>query len=133
MQDTALFIVGATVGAAVAAALLIYFSQKKKGSRLKTLSIDVLTYKEVSVLFKDNISKYPTNTKMALMLLNEKNLNQLQQSDLCGLDTDKNLIVAFYNSDTSSILDVHIIQFNEIDTNLQALLIEKEGIVLIEE
>lgn len=92
--------------------------------------VDTLSIKELTSWFRENRSKYTMHPKMIIAVPTETQLNSLGYFDIT-LDPQKTILQFFYDSGNSQVLQMRIIEFNNIESNLEAQLIEQDGMIVI--
>jgi hypothetical protein len=61
----------------------------------------------------------------------EENMRGLGYPADNDLDVDTNIIQLFYDDEAGNALLVRLVNFTDIDSNLQAKLIEQEGMIVV--
>lgn len=107
-------------------------SGKKFEELLSTQSyVELLTAKELTSWFKENRASIIGEAKMIIAYPTENTLKGLGYYSNEKIDTETNIIQLFYNEDTSEVLKIRLVSYSEIESNLQALLIEQEGMIVV--
>ena len=107
-------------------------SAKKFEELLSTQSyVELLTAKELTSWFKENRASIDKEAKMIIAYPTEDTLKGLGYYSNEKIDTETNIIQLFYNEDTSEVLKIRLISYSEIESNLQAILIEQEGMMVV--
>lgn len=105
---------------------------KKFEELLSTQSyVELLTAKELTSWFKTNRENIDEAAKMIIAYPTEDTLKGLGYYVKEKLDTETNIIQLFYNEDTSEVLKIRLVSYSEIESNLQAALIEQEGLMVV--
>lgn len=110
--------------------------KEEKSQRLKDLIanqtyIELLTTRELTGWFKENRDKVNSNAKMIITIPTEDNMRGLGYPAETGLDADTNIVQLFYDENVGNALLVRLVNFTDIDSNLQAKLIEQEGMIVV--
>lgn len=95
--------------------------------------VENLSPKDISEWFKENKNSFDNNVKMIVAIPTDEIIKGLQYSVTEPLDKDKNILQWFYDAETGKVLKIRLIHFLSIDTNLQSLLLENEGMIVIKE
>jgi hypothetical protein len=108
-------------------------AQAKRFSDLLSSQIYVenLTAKDLTAWFKENRNTVPEDAKMIIITPTEANLKGLGYSADSDLDIDTNVIQVFYNDVTSEVYKNRLVNFTNIESNLQAQLIEQDGMMVV--
>lgn len=138
MKNSWALAAGVVIGVGVIIAALVIYLRKRKqlGKNVfgGTTTVDLLTAKIVKNQVENYLHKFGSSSKVLVALLNRKNKDQFfKDIDLELPNEDKNILIAVYDSDRDTILETHLIEFREIDSNLHARLIENDGILVVEE
>ena len=110
--------------------------KEEQSQRLKDLIanqtyVELLTSKELTGWFKENRHKVNGNAKMIITTPTEDNMRGLGYPAETDLDADTNIVQLFYDEDAGNALLVRLVNYTDIDSNLQAKLIEQEGMIVI--
>lgn len=97
----------------------------------KQTYVDVLSSRELTAWFKENRGEFPDTIKMLICVPTEENIKGLGYNMVEEIDPNKSILQVFYNSDTGKVLKTRIVSFGDIDSNLQARLIEEDGIIVV--
>ena len=154
------FGIGITVGVVVAGAAIYYVYNKKKNieiereaeasekfaeklrskkSSVKSLKellvtqayVDLLTSKELTNWFRDNQDGLETSYKMIISIPTEDIINGLGYTKDVDIDPDKNVLQLFYDDENKKVLKIRLVGFTDIESNLQAHLLEEDGMLVI--
>ena len=152
------FIVGIVVGVVVFGMAIYYFYRSQKINRLdknadahdtnaegltkaKDKNIDELlsnqafvenlTGNELTGWFKKNIDSFPDTIKMVIAIPTEETLKGLGYSITEKIDPEKNIIQFFYDDIKKEVVKIRLVSFININSNLQAHLIEENGLILV--
>jgi hypothetical protein len=111
-------------------------SREDKAQKLNELIanqtyVELLTAKELTGWFKANRNKVSSNAKMIITTPTEENMRGLGYPADNDLDVDTNIIQLFYDDEAGNALLVRLVNFTDIDSNLQAKLIEQEGMIVV--
>lgn len=111
-------------------------SQEEQSQRLNDLIanqiyVDLLTTKELTGWFKVNKSKVASDAKMIITTPTADNMRGLGYPGDSNLDVDTNILQLFYDENSGDALLVRLVNFTDIDSNLQAKLIEQEGMIVV--
>lgn len=93
--------------------------------------VEMLTSKELTAWFKENRSQFGENVKMIIVTPTEQNLKGIGYMDCGDIDEETNIIQLFYNDEAGKVLKVRLVNFTNIDSNLQAHLIEQNGMIVV--
>ena len=110
--------------------------QEEKAQRLKDLIsnqtyVELLTAKELTNWFKENRSKVTSDAKMLIITPTEENMRGLGYPAETVLDVETNIVQVFYDEEKGDALLVRLVNYTDIDSNLQAKLIEQEGMIVV--
>lgn len=110
--------------------------KEEKERKLKNLIsnqtyVELLNTKELTSWFKDNRSRVGSNAKMIITTPTEDNMRGLGYPAETDLDVDTNILQLFYDEEKGDALLVRLINYTNIDSNLQAKLIEQEGMIVV--
>lgn len=106
-------------------------SQKLKDLIANQIYVELLTTKELTGWFKANRDKVAADAKMIITTPTEDNMRGLGYPADTDLDVDTNIIQLFYDEESGNALLVRLVSFTDIDSNLQAKLIEQEGMIVV--
>lgn len=95
--------------------------------------VELLTAKELTSWFKENRVSIDKDAKMIITYPTEDVLKGLGYYTNESLDTNTNIIQLFYKEDSSEVLKIRLVSYSEIESNLQATLIENEGMIIIKD
>lgn len=93
--------------------------------------VELLTAKELTNWFKANRKNVASDAKMIIVTPTEENMRGLGYSTENNLDADTNIIQLFYNEEEGTVLLARLVSFTDINSNLQAELIEQEGMIIV--
>lgn len=93
--------------------------------------VEMLTSKELTAWFKENRGQFGEQVKMIIVTPTEQNMKGIGYMDCGDIDEDTNIIQLFYNDETNKALKVRLVNFTNIDSNLQAHLIEQNGMIVV--
>lgn len=96
--------------------------------------VELLTAKELTTWFKENISQLGENVKMMVVTPTEEHMGGLGYPITNELDINTNVLqLIFENGENGKIkvLKTRLINFTDIDSNLQAHLIEQDGMLIV--
>lgn len=107
-------------------------SSKRFETLLATQSyVELLTAKELTSWFKENHTGINEEAKMIIAYPTEDILKGLGYYANEALDTETNIIQLFYDEETKEVLKIRLVSYSEIESNLQAILIEQEGMMVV--
>ena len=107
-------------------------ASKKLNDLLETQSyVEMLTSKELTAWFKENRDQFGEKVKMIIVTPTEQNLKGIGYMDCGDRDEETNIIQLFYNDEAGKVLKVRLVNFTNIDSNLQAHLIEQNGMIVV--
>ena len=114
----------------------VRINQEKKQKKFDDLVanqsfVELLTVKELSSWFHEHRSQFNEKIKMLIIMPTEEILTGLGFSKENKLDAETQLLQMFYNEETGEALKIRLISFAEIDSNLQARLIEDDGMIVV--
>lgn len=92
--------------------------------------IDTLSIKDLTNWFRENRSKYLISPKMIIAVPTESQLKGLGYFGV-KLDPKKNILQFFYDSSKNKVLQIRVVEYNNIESNLEAQLIEQDGMIVI--
>lgn len=95
--------------------------------------VELLTAKELTGWFKENKNRVATGAQMIITTPTVENMRGLGYPAETDLDADTNIVQLFYDEETGSALLVRLVNYTDIDSNLQAKLIENEGMIVVTE
>jgi len=95
--------------------------------------VELLTGKELSTWFKENRNTVPENAKMVIITPTPENLKGLGYYVENDLDKDSNIIQVFYNEVSGEVYKIRLVNYTNIESNLQAQLIEQDGMIIVTE
>lgn len=93
--------------------------------------VDVLTAKELTSWFRANRNDIKKGEKMIIAYPTVEILKGLGYFSNEVLDVNTNIIQLFYNDNTSEVSKIRLVNFSEIESNLQATLIEQDGMMVV--
>ena len=161
LKETLLFAGGVVVGAAVIYGAYRYYQYRKasdsvsstesesfaeklkvkeeKAAKLAELIsnqtyVELLTSKELTTWFRENISQFGENVKMMVVTPTEEHMGGLGYPTTNELDINTNVLQLIFEdseNDTIKVLKTRLINFTDIDSNLQAHLIEQDGMLIV--
>lgn len=117
------------------------FSEKLKRNESNAKSLDellrtqayveLLTSKELTSWFKENKSSFPETVKMIISIPTEETLKGMGYDLTENIDPEKNVIQLFYDDEKKEVVKIRLVNYSNIDSNLQAHLIEENGMIVI--
>lgn len=93
--------------------------------------VNLLTSKELTSWFKQNQNKVEEKAKMLIVIPTQDNMSGLGYPKESDIDTEANIIQLFYDEDKGKVLLIRLISYTDIDSNLQAKLIEQDGMIVV--
>ncbi len=93
--------------------------------------VELLTSKELTGWFKENKNSFPENTKMIISVPTEEILKGMGYAITENIDSEKNVIQLFYDDANKRILKIRLVNYSNIESNLQAHLIEENGMIVV--
>lgn len=93
--------------------------------------VEFLTAKELTAWFKDNRSSVPENAKMIILIPTEEHMKGLGYLGENELDENTNIIQVFYNENSGDVYKIRLVSYTDIESNLQANLIEQDGMIVV--
>lgn len=93
--------------------------------------VDLLTSKELTLWFKENISAFPNSIKMIISVPTEETLRGIGYSITESIDPEKNVIQLFYDDEKKEVAKIRLVNYTNIESNLQAHLIEENGMIVV--
>mgnify|MGYP004646943397 CR=1 FL=1 len=110
--------------------------KEEKEQRLKELIsnqtyVDLLTTRELTNWFKQNRCKVASDAKMIIITPTMENMRGLGYPAETGLDVDTNIVQLFYDEELGNALLVRLVNYTDIDSNLQTKLIEQAGMIVV--
>lgn len=98
----------------------------------KTEYIDgIINPKILNQWFKEREDAMATNVTRIYAIPNAGIVEHLGYHFEESLDTEKNLIQCYYETETGDILGLRVVQFENIDSNFQAYLLEHNGMIKV--
>ena len=155
------FGIGVTVGVIAVGAVAYYiYTQKKKAtnvdkeaeaskkfseklkqntSNAKSLDeliknqafVELLTSKELTGWFKENKNTFPESIKMIISVPTEETLKGMGYAITESIDPEKNVIQLFYDDEKKEVVKIRLVNYANIESNLQAHLIEENGMIVV--
>lgn len=128
---------GVVVGTAAAVIAYKMYTNKKAEKQASVTPpytsafVDVLTLQELSAWFKENREKYSTCPRMVIATPTEETLQGVGLSQTDAISADNSIIQFFYDNAEKTASGLRVVRYNAIDTNLEALLAEKDGMIVI--
>lgn len=95
------------------------------------MNVELLTVKEITGWFKENKNGLPDNIKMIVIIPTEEMLKGLGYAITERIDPDRNIIQLFYDDEKKEAVRIRLVHYSDIDSNLQAHLIEEDGMIVI--
>lgn len=108
-------------------------SQKLKDLIANQTYVELLTTKELTNWFKENKNRVATSAQMIITTPTVENMRGLGYPAETDLDTETNIVQLFYDEESGNALLVRLVNYTDIDSNLQAKLIENEGMIVVTE
>lgn len=108
-------------------------SQKLKDLIANQTYVELLTTKELTSWFKENKNHVATSAQMIITTPTMETMRGLGYPAETELNPDTNIIQLFYDEESGSALLVRLVNYTDIDSNLQAKLIENEGMIVVTE
>ena len=161
LKESLLFAGGVIVGAAVIYGVYRYYQhhqekrpvkvpesdifaeklklKEKRSAKLAELIsnqtyVEFLTSKELTSWFKENATQFGECVKMMIITPTGEHLGGLGYQMQSELDTNTNIIQLLFTDDENegiSVLKTRLINFTDIESNLQAHLIEQDGMLIV--
>ncbi len=97
----------------------------------KRTFVDVLTIQELTNWFREKKSQYPNSPKMIISTPDEKTMRGLGYKATTEMDLKSNILQFFYDDNSKTVLDIRIVGFNEIESTLEAQLLEHDGMIVL--
>lgn len=107
--------------------------QKLKDLIANQTYVELLTAKELTNWFKENKNRVATSAQMIITTPTVENMRGLGYPAETDLDTETNIVQLFYDEELGSALSIRLVNYTDIDSNLQAKLIENEGMIVVTE
>lgn len=95
------------------------------------MNVELLTVKEITGWFKENKNGLPDSIKMIVIIPTEEMLKGLGYAITERIDPDRNIIQLFYDDEKKEAVRIRLVHYSDIDSNLQAHLIEEDGMIVI--
>ena len=110
--------------------------EEAKSQKLKDLIenqsyVELLTAKELTSWFKENRNRVASDAQMIIITPTVENMRGLGYPAETSLDVETNLIQLFYDEESGNALLVRLVNYTNIESNLQAKLIENEGMIVV--
>ena len=93
--------------------------------------VELLTAKELTSWFKENRSTVPENAKMIITKPTQENMKGLGYFGENDLDVDTNIVQVFYDDVSGEVYKIRLVNYTDIESNLQAQLIEQDGMIIV--
>lgn len=108
--------------------------EKQKFDELLTTQthVELLTATELTTWFKENKGKYNEETQMLIVTPTIEHMRGLGYPSVNNLDENKNILQLFYDEKVG-VVECRLVNFSNIETNLEANLIEQEGMIVVTE
>ncbi len=108
-------------------------SKQKFNELLATQTyVDLLTTSELTKWFKENSGILKDDIKMIILTPTTSHMKGLGYPGVNELDPEKNILQVFYDNN-NGVIKSRLVNFSNIDTNLEANLIEQEGMIVVTE
>lgn len=95
--------------------------------------IDLLTAKDLTAWFRENRGSVPEKAKMIIVMPTADNMKGLGYYGDNDLDVDTNVIQVFYDAEIGEVYKIRLVNFTDIESNLQAQLMEQDGMIVVTE
>ena len=110
--------------------------KEKSSQKLKELIkdqtyVELLTARELTKWFRENRSRVDGNARMVIMTPTDDYLRGLGYPAENQLDIETNLLQLFYDDETGSAIMIRLINYTDIESNLQAKLMEQDGMIIV--
>lgn len=92
---------------------------------------ELLTARDLTAWFKENRSSVPENAKMIIITPTPENMKGLGYFGENDLDVDTNIIQVFYDDVSGKVYKIRLVNYTDIESNLQAQLIEQDGMIVV--
>lgn len=93
--------------------------------------VELLTTRELTRWFKENRSRVASDAKMLIVTATKEHMQGLGYPAETDLDEDTNLVQLFYDEENGDALLIRLVNYVDIDSNLHAKLIEREGMIVV--
>ena len=96
--------------------------------------VELLTSKELTTWFRDNLPQFGKNVKMMVVTPTEEHMGGLGYPTTNELDINTNVLQLLFEDIENgeiNVLKIRLINFTDIDSNLQAHLIEQDGMLIV--
>lgn len=112
--------------------------QEEKKQKLNELItsqtyVELLTARELTDWFRKNKEKVISKAKMMILIPSEEHMRGLGYPAETDIDVDTNVVQLFYDEDTNEAVLVRLVNYTDIESNLQAKLIENDGMLVVTE
>ena len=117
------------------------FSEKLKQNTSNAKSLDeliknqafveLLTSKELTGWFKENKNTFPESIKMIISVPTEETLKGMGYAITESIDPEKNVIQLFYDDEKKEVVKIRLVNYANIESSLQAHLIEENGMIVV--
>lgn len=91
----------------------------------------IINPKILNQWFKEHDDSMAANVTRIYAIPNTDIVNHLGYHFEENLDPEKNLIQCYYETETGDVLGLRVVQFENIDSNLQAYLLEHDGLIKV--
>lgn len=93
--------------------------------------VELLTSKELTSWFKENKGSLPDSVKMIISVPTEDTLKGIGYALTESIDPEKNVIQLFYDDERKEVVKIRLVNYSNIESNLQAHLIEENGMIVV--
>ena len=108
-----------------------YHAKKMNDLLSNQVYFELLTAKDLTAWFKENRGKMPENAKMVIVTPTYENMKGLGYLGENDLDVETNVVQVFYDDESGEVYKIRLVNFTDIESNLQAQLIENEGMIVV--
>ena len=93
--------------------------------------VELLTAKELTRWFREKRSQVNKEAKMVITIPTEQNMRGLGYPIGTNLDVNSNIIQMFYDDQKGEAILTRLVSYMDIDSNLQAKLLEQDGMLVV--
>ena len=95
--------------------------------------VQSLTAKDITAWFREHKGVITGKVKMIVAYPTKETLKGIGYENPDELDSRKNIIQFFFDDENDEIKKIRLINFEEIDSNLDAHLLESDGMIVIKD
>jgi len=96
--------------------------------------VELLTSQVLTAWFKDNYAQFDKTARMMIVMPTPEHMGGLGYPVSNDLDVNSNVVQLIFDeseSNTINVLKSRLVNFTDIESNLQAYLIEQDGMIIV--